>query len=86
MFLGLVVALLVIGFSPISEAASIEGKREKATIQKQNVEEQDTEENSLFIRRGKYNRKRERTEFLYRLKICLLQRRMSVQKAHLFQG
>ena len=44
MFLGLVVALLVIGFSPISEAASIEGKREKATIQKQNVEEQDTEE------------------------------------------
>ena len=42
MFLGLVVALLVIGFSPISEAASIEGKREKATIQKQNVEEHDT--------------------------------------------
>lgn len=36
--------MLVIGFSPISEAASIEGKREKATIQKQNVEEQDTEE------------------------------------------
>ena len=37
MFLGLVVALLVIGFSPISEAASIEGKREKATIQKWNL-------------------------------------------------
>ena len=33
MFLGLVVALLVIGFSAISEAAGIEGKREKATIQ-----------------------------------------------------
>ena len=28
MFLGLVVALLVIGFSPISEAANIEGKQE----------------------------------------------------------
>lgn len=63
MFLGLVVALLVIGFSPISEAASIEGKREKATIQKQNVEEQDTEEIACSSEGEKYNRKRERTEF-----------------------
>ena len=77
MFLGLVVALLVIGFSPISEAASIEGKREKATIQKQNVEEQDTEEIACSS---------EGENIIENEKICLLQRRMSVQKAHLFQG
>ena len=44
MFLVLVFTLLVIGFSPISEAANIEGKQEQATIQKKNVEEQETEE------------------------------------------
>ena len=32
MFLVLVFTLLVIGFSPISEAANIEGKQEQATI------------------------------------------------------
>ena len=44
MFLVLVFTLLVIVFSPISEAANIEGKQEQATIQKKNVEEQETEE------------------------------------------
>ena len=44
MFLVLVFTLLVLGFSPISEAANIEGKQEQATIQKKNVEEQETEE------------------------------------------
>lgn len=44
MFFVLVFVLLVTGFTPISEAANIEGKQEQATIQNQNIEEQDTEE------------------------------------------
>lgn len=44
MFFVLVFALLVTGFTPISEAANIDGKQEQATIQNQSVEEQDTEE------------------------------------------
>lgn len=43
MFFVLVFALLVTGFIPRSEAANIDGKQEQATIQNQNVEEQDTE-------------------------------------------
>lgn len=44
MFFVLVFALLVTGFSLLSEAANIERKQEQATIQKQKVENQDTEE------------------------------------------
>ena len=38
MFLGLVVALLVIGFSPISEAANIEGKQENYNRKRERTE------------------------------------------------